>query len=447
MNIQGKKVLVIGMAKSGVASVELLREQGAIPIAVDSKPLADLPQDIQEKLQGVEYHVQSPAVFNLRFDRVLLSPGVPPSVIPPGLPVPVEGEVEFASHYLKGRNIGITGSNGKTTTTALLGHILKSAGVSSQVGGNIGTPVCAMVSTSKVEQWNVLELSSYQLESINNFRAHIAMCLNITPDHLDRHGSMENYVAAKGRLFATQTKDGYSVLNADDPYCVSYAAQSHEKIEDAPQAVWFSLSHDVSPGMWLDAGRLRYEGGVLMEASEIPLRGMHNVENVMAASLAALLAGAEPARVREAVMSFKGVEHRLEYVRRVNGVLYFNDSKATNVDATLKALEAFDGRLWVILGGKDKKSDYEPLAEPLRKKARGAILIGAAAPLIAKQIKGGVLIETAITLENAVRFARANAMPGDIVLLAPACASFDQFQSFEHRGRVFKALVHELREA
>ncbi len=323
----------------------------------------------------------------------------------------------------------------------MLGHILKECGIAAQVGGNIGTPVCAMVETSREDQWNVLELSSFQLESIRNFRAHIGVCLNLTPDHLDRHGSMENYAAAKGRLFATQTKEGYSVLNADDPYCLAYGA------ETAAQPVWFSLTHDVSPGMWYDGRWLKYEGGVLMEASEIPLHGLHNVENTMAASLAALLAGADPAQVRQAVQRFQGVEHRLEFVRRVHGVEYYNDSKATNVDATLKALAAFEkGRLWVILGGKDKKSDYKPLSGPLKAKACAAILVGEAAPLIAEAIQGACRLELAGTLENAVKFAASHALPGDRVLLAPACASFDQFQSYEHRGRVFKALVHELRE-
>jgi UDP-N-acetylmuramoylalanine--D-glutamate ligase len=440
MHLEGQRVLVMGMAKSGLAAVDLLRDKGAIVIAVDSKPFAELPAETRNRLEGVEFEEQNPLAFD-GVDRIVMSPGVPLDAIPKHVKVPVQGEVEFASYFLFGRNIGITGSNGKTTTTALLGHILHEAGVASQVGGNIGTPVCALVATSRADQWNVLELSSYQLETISNFHAHIAVCLNLTPDHLDRHRTMENYAAAKGRLFATQTEEGYSVLNADDPHCVAYAAQS------ASQAVWFSLSHDVSPGMWLDAGQLRYEGGVLMEASEIPLRGMHNVENVMAASLAALLAGANPAKVRQAVMSFKGVEHRLEFVRRAKGVAYYNDSKATNVDATLKALDAFEGRLWVILGGKDKESDYAPLAGPLKEKARAAILIGASAPKIAGAIKGSCLLEIAVTLEDAVRFAHANSIPGDTVLLAPACASFDQFQSYEHRGRVFKALVHELREA
>ena len=439
MNLEGQRVLVVGMAKSGLAAVELLCSKGAIVIATDSKPYAALPADTRMRLKDVEFYEQAPSVFE-GVDRIVISPGVPPEALPK-TSIPVEGEVEFASHFLLGRNIGITGSNGKTTTTALLGHILREAGIASQVGGNIGKPVCELVATSNPEQWNVLELSSYQLETISNFRAHIAVCLNLTPDHLDRHGTMENYVAAKGRLFATQTKEGYSVLNADDAHCVAYAAQA------SSQAVWFSLSHDVSPGMWLDAGQLRFEGGVLMDVSEIPLLGLHNVENVMAASLAALLAGADPSKVRQAVKSFKGVEHRLEFVRRVRGVAYFNDSKATNVDAALKALAAFEGRLWVILGGKDKNSDYRPLAAPLKEKARAAILIGTSASKIATAVKGSCLLEVSITLEAAVQFACANALPGDTVLLAPACASFDQFQSFEHRGRVFKALVHELREA
>jgi UDP-N-acetylmuramoylalanine--D-glutamate ligase len=440
MDLNGKRVLVAGMAKSGLAAIDLLKEKGAEPVACDNKPFDQLPADVRQRLEGLEFRLQSPAAF-IDVDLIVLSPGVPLDVVPEGCTIPVIGEVELSSYFLKGKSIGITGSNGKTTTTALIGHILKSSGIACQVGGNIGTPPTAMVASSRDDQYNVLELSSYQLETISNFRAAIGVCLNLTPDHLDRHKTMENYVAAKGRLFTTQTESGYSVLNADDPHCVEYAAQAKSK------AVWFSLTRAVSPGMWIDGEkRLRYEDGVLMNASEVPLRGMHNVENVMAASLAALLAGAQPAQVREAVKSFKGVEHRLEFVRRVHGVAYFNDSKATNVDATLKALDAFPGGLWVILGGKDKDSDYAPLWEPLRKKARAALLIGAAAVKISDKIKGACRMEMCGTIQDAVQLARSEALPGDTVLLAPACASFDQFESYEHRGRVFKALVHELRE-
>jgi UDP-N-acetylmuramoylalanine--D-glutamate ligase len=444
MDLRNKNVLVVGMGKSGLAAIDLLREQGAIVEATDSKEFDQLPPEVRERLDSVEFHVQSADLFaRTSAARIVLSPGVPVETVPEDKRPRVLGEVELASYFLKGKSIGITGSNGKTTTTALIGHILQHCGIPCQVGGNIGTPPTAMIASSADDQWNVLELSSYQLETISHFRAAIGVCLNLTQDHLDRHKTMENYAAAKGKLFDTQTESEYAVLNADDQYCTGYAAEARSK------AVWFSLKRRVAHnGMWLDEdGRLQFDGGVFMLASEIPLRGMHNVENVMAASLAAMLAGADPAGVREAVMQFRGVEHRLEFVRRVGGVAYYNDSKATNVDATLKALDAFPGSLWVILGGKDKDSDYKPLFEPLSRKARAALLVGAAASKIANQIAGACRTEMCGTIQDAIALASREALPGDTVLLAPACASFDQFQSFEHRGRVFKALVHELKEA
>jgi UDP-N-acetylmuramoylalanine--D-glutamate ligase len=340
--------------------------------------------------------------------------------------------------YLQGKIIGITGSNGKTTTTALVGHILRESGIAAQVGGNIGTAVTAIVDGSRAGQWNVLELSSFQLETIRTFRADIGVCLNVTPDHLDRHHTLENYAAAKGRLFETQQPDDYAVLNADDAHCVAYSAITRGK------PVWFSSTRAITPGVWLENGRLWFDGELLMPAGEIPIRGRHNVENTMAAAAAARLAGAELAGIARAVRSFRAVEHRLEFVRSVRGVDFYNDSKATNVDATLKAIDAFEGGLWVILGGKDKESDYTLLSDALRKKARAVLLIGAAAAKIAGQLKDGVPLIDSGTLDAAIREAYARASPGDTVLLAPACASFDQFENYEHRGRVFKQVVGEL---
>jgi len=284
----------------------------------------------------------------------------------------------------------------------------------------------------------VLELSSFQLETIESFHADIAVCLNVTPDHLDRHHTFENYVAAKARLFETQRPGDYAVLNADDASCVAYSAMT------AGDPLWFSLSRAITPGVWLDNGRLWFDGDLLMETREIPIRGLHNVENTMAAAGAARLAGAQLPDIARAVRSFRAVEHRLEFVRQVRGVDYFNDSKATNVDATLKALDAFDGGLWVILGGKDKDSDYTLLADALRKKARSILLVGAAGKKIAGQLKGVAPIVCAGTVDAAIRHAYAKASAGDTVLLAPACASFDQFENYEHRGRVFKQIVGEL---
>jgi len=439
VKIKGANALVVGMAKSGMASVELLRKHGAHVRATDLNPPPGVLPAL-EKL-GVAFAPQSGDVFQ-GANLIVLSPGVPADLdaleAARQRGATVIGEVELAGYFLEGPVIGITGSNGKTTTTALAGHILRESGIPSQVGGNIGTPVTAMIDSSRPQQWNVLELSSFQLETICRFRAKIGVALNVTPDHLDRHHTFERYAAAKARLFETQEPGDFAVLNADDPVCVRYAALT----KAAP--VWFSSTRAVSPGVSLRNGVVWFDNGVLMPAADIPIRGMHNVENTMAAAAACRLAGASREQIAAAVRTFRAVEHRLEFVRKVSGVDFYNDSKATNVDATLKALAAFDGGLWVILGGKDKGSDYTVLRQPLAKKARAALLIGAAAAKIRDQITGAIPLMDSKTLDVAVRDAYAAAMPGDTVLLAPACASFDQFDNFEHRGRVFKSLVAEL---
>jgi UDP-N-acetylmuramoylalanine--D-glutamate ligase len=352
--------------------------------------------------------------------------------------IPVIGEVELASHYLKGKVIGITGSNGKTTTTALTGHLLAECGIECQVGGNIGTAVTSLIATSSENRWNVLELSSFQLETICRFRANIASCLNVTPDHLDRHHTFESYANAKARLFETQQTGDSAVLNFEDDTCRSFALRTKA------QVLWFSSKQRLPSGMWPDGDNLMLNDRQFMSRSEIRLRGLHNVENVMAAALVAWLAGAGLEDLRKAVTSFPGVEHRIEFVRNFNGIEYYNDSKATNVDATLKALEAFSGNIWVILGGKDKGSDYRPLAEPLRQRAKAALLIGSAAGKIKNDLQNALPLIESGTMAEAIAYTREHADTGDIVLLAPACASFDQFDNFEHRGNVFKQLVAEL---
>jgi UDP-N-acetylmuramoylalanine--D-glutamate ligase len=266
----------------------------------------------------------------------------------------------------------------------------------------------------------------------------VGVALNVTPDHLDRHHTFEIYAAAKGRLFETQQPGDFAVLNADDPACVRYASLTRGR------ALWFSLLRPVAPGAWLEHGQLYADGELLMPAEEIPLRGRHNIENTLAGVLAARQAGARLDAMAAAIRTFPGVEHRLEFVRRVSGVEFYNDSKATNVDATLKAVDAFPGPLWIILGGKDKGSDYRPLREPLAAKARAAFLIGAATAKIADHLRGATTLVECGTLDAAVREAYAGASQGDTVLLAPACASFDQFDNYEHRGRVFKDLVARL---
>ena len=381
----------------------------------------------------------------LEQDLIIPSPGVPADA--PLLQaartkgITIWSEVELADRFLDGRLIGITGSNGKTTTTSLIDHILKNAGFSTILAGNIGTPLISRVEQTSDNTITVVELSSFQLELIETFRPNISVFLNLTADHLDRHHTLEAYARAKARIFENQTEADSAVLNADDPATTPLAPAK-------PHVYWFSRKQRVAQGAFVRENEIvfRHDGeeeGV-MNLQEIPLAGTHNVENVLAAVAATRLAGAEPAAIAKGVRSFAGVEHRLEFVAEIGGVRYYNDSKATNVDATLKALDAFSGRILIVLGGKDKGSDYTLLQKPLREKAILALLIGAAAEKIEKQISGSVAIERAGTIERAVETASHAARPGDVVLLAPACASFDQFQNYEHRGRVFKELVHQL---
>lgn len=435
MNLSGSKVVVVGMARSGVAAVKLLLKHGALVRAVDQTQTGEV--------QGIAIEPQTAGPF-AGADLVVVSPGVPADAQvlrdARASGAKVIGELELASWFLQGNVIGITGSNGKTTTTALTGHILKSSGIACQVGGNIGTPPSDLVDSSRAGQWNVLEVSSFQLETIETFHAHIGIALNVTDNHLDRHYTFANYAAAKGRLFENQAAADVAVLNADSVTTVGYARLT------VAEAHWFSSRKSVPRGAWVDGDTIRLQGEPLMATRDIPLKGRHNYENVMAAAIASGIAGATHAQIADAVRSFPGVEHRLELVRTINGVAYYNDSKATSVDATLKAIDAFPGGLWIILGGKDKNSDYTVLREPLRGKAHAALLIGAAAAKIAPKLEGAVPLLDMGTLDAAVAEASRRAKPGDVVLLAPACASFDQFKSFEHRGEIFKTLVRELPE-
>ncbi len=446
MEFRDREIVIIGTKRSGLAAAELLLRNGARVRAISDKALTPEEQAIFDRL-GVPVEAQSAeALFGSDHskapDAIVLSPAVPRDLSllkeAEARSIPILGEVELASHFLKGPVIGITGTNGKTTTTALTGHILHESGIACQVGGNIGKAVTGMVEASAESQWNVLELSSFQLERIQCFRARIGACLNVTPDHLDRHHDFETYAAAKARLFETQREGDMAVLNYEDATCRDYAAKTRAKV------FWFSSAQRVPSGTWLENDRLMLDDRPLMPRTGIRLRGMHNQENVMAAALIAHLAGAALERIAAAVETFPGVEHRIELVRKLDGVEYYNDSKATNVDSTQKAIDAFDGGLWIILGGKDKGSDYRPLGESLGRKAKAALLIGAAAPIIESHLTGALPLANCGTLSAAVEYARKHATAGDTVLLSPACASFDQFENFEHRGRVFKQLVGEL---
>jgi UDP-N-acetylmuramoylalanine--D-glutamate ligase len=422
---------------------------GAAVTATDERPETELAETAEKlRAAGVKLelgrHVD--ATF-LEQDLIVLSPGVPANL--PALRaarkknIPVWSEIELAWRFLRGKLVAITGSNGKTTTTALVAHILKASNIPTLVGGNIGTPLLALVETSTDPAVTVAEISSFQLEAIEAFRPEIGVLLNLTPDHLDRHGTFEEYARAKMRMFENQLERDIAVLNADDP-------EITKRMPAKPHIFWFSRQKRVANGAFLRDNEIifRNEGSetVLARRDQIPLRGDHNVENVLAACAAAYLAGATPEAIAGAVKSFRGVEHRLEFVAEISGMQFYNDSKATNVDAAVKAIQAFPGPLLVILGGKDKGSPYTPLRDLLHERARMALLIGESADKIAADLQGAVEISYAGTLERAVQNAIDRAQPGDTVLLAPACSSFDQFENYEHRGRVFKELVHKLVE-
>jgi UDP-N-acetylmuramoylalanine--D-glutamate ligase len=447
MELFGKRVLVIGLARTGLATALFCVNRQAIVTATDSRTSSELGESVEKlRAAGVACELGGHSTTILEgIDVVIPSPGVPGDAPllqqARALDIPVWSEIELASRFIYGRVIGITGSNGKTTTTSLIEHILRQAHYSTVLAGNIGIPLIAQVGETTNRTFTVAELSSFQLEWIASFRPHIAVFLNLTPDHLDRHKTLDAYGAAKARIFENQTSEDYAILNADDAASAKYAPS-------IPQVYWFSRKTGVGQGALVRDGKVIFRQNgqeeEILGCHEIPLPGAHNLENVLAAALATRLAAVQPRHIAEAVRTFAGVEHRIEPVADIQGVRYYNDSKATNVDATLKALDAFPGRIIVILGGKDKDSDYTALRAALREKAILALLIGSASEKIESQIAGSVAIKRAETLENAVEFAAQAAHPGDIVLLAPACASFDQFEGYEHRGRVFKELVQLL---
>jgi len=468
MELNNKRVLVVGLGKSGVASALFLKKHGARVSVSDTKSGDELRNEIPVLLDhgiAVETGGHGERTFRGQ-DLIVVSPGVPvdaPLLVQArSQGEPVIGEIELAAQFLPGPIVAITGSNGKTTTTTLAGEIMTAGGLPTLVGGNIGTPAISLAEAARPETVIVLEVSSFQLETIQKFRPKIAVVLNVTPDHLDRHRTFEVYADAKARIFENQQADDFAVLNADDPTCVAMAARTKA------QVFWFSRQKEVEQGACVRDGAIVFRnagnGGkpapslapdsvfigpgerqTIMLVSEIPLKGAHNLENVLAAVCAGALMGCAPQKIRQAVHDFKAVEHRLEFVATVRGVDYYNDSKATNVDATIKALESFPANIHLILGGKDKGSDYSVLNDLLRQRVKRVYTIGAAAAKIESQIgfpKSQII--HAETLENAIRKAYAAAQSGDVVLLAPACASFDQFKNYEHRGQVFKEIVRGL---
>ena len=452
MELSGRKTLVLGAGRSGIAAAKFLSERGAIVALHDRKPVDEWPDAARSLKESHKVGLiggDIPSWLLDQIDLAVISPGVPTNTIPARYvdrkDGEVIGEVELAYRFMKGRIVGITGSNGKTTTTTLIGELLKNSGIRTQVGGNIGTPLLDLAQSSTDDTWTVAELSSFQLETIKDFRANVAICLNVTPNHLDRYESFKDYAAAKHRIFMNQTSEDLAVLNVDDEITASWASGLKAHVS------MFSIRRELEEGLFLRGrelvSRSRGKERVLTTREDIFLRGLHNVENVLASLAAGLACGASPESMHKTIAEFKGVEHRIEFVGTIDGVQFYNDSKATSVDATLKALEALsegDGKTVLILGGRGKNAPYAPLMPLMEKSVRALILIGEDAENIESQLKGTAAIVRASSMEEAVRSSFEASEPGDSVLLAPACASFDMFRTFEHRGEVFKAAVRSL---
>ncbi len=438
---------MVGFARSGLAATNLLLRKGAQVTVTDLRAEETLQEQI-EKLAGPVRRVfgrHQPQDF-MEADLIVASPGVPTHQ---GLlhraaeaGIPIWGEVELAYRCLRGSFIGVTGTNGKTTTTALIGALFEQAGMPHAVAGNIGTPLTELVDRSSDDRVFIVELSSFQLETIQSFRCKIALVLNLTPDHLDRHSSFEEYARAKRRILLNQTPEDFAVLNADDP-------NSRAMGEDcAARVLLFSERRPLPEGVSVDSGkiRIRWEGNeyLVMSVEEIRMPGRHNLQNVLAATAAGFLKGLEPGLIAQACRSFAGVEHRLEQVGSRAGIHFYNDSKATNVEAAARALEALEGPLIVIMGGRDKGADFGELEHLMKDKVKLMVLLGEARSRIRTALKGRVKARDAHDMVDAVALAWGAAKLGDTVLLAPACASFDMFDDFEHRGRAFKEAVAQL---
>jgi UDP-N-acetylmuramoylalanine--D-glutamate ligase len=447
MELKSKKVLVVGLGKSGLAAALFLRRRGAQVTVSDLRSAQALSKEIPSLMEaGIAVEAGGHGLLTFRRqDLIVVSPGVPLStpelVQVRTLGLPIIGELELAARFLQGNVLAITGSNGKTTTTTLCGEIFSASGLKTRVAGNIGLPVIEVVDQSAAGEWSVLEVSSFQLETTESFHPRIAVILNITPDHLDRHGTFETYVAMKEKIFANQTADDSLVLNGDDPVVQQAASRARS------QVYWFSRSKIVRRGAFLMDGMVMFRESEqtkptpLLPLADIPLKGEHNIENVLAAVCAACVANIPAEVIARTVAGFHAVEHRLEFVATIHGVDYYNDSKATNVDATSKAIASFPGNIHLILGGKDKNSDYTQLNALLRARVKTVYTIGSAAEKIESQIAGTTRVIRSGTLEAAVDQAAGEAVAGDVVLLAPACSSFDQFENYEQRGSVFKQSV------
>lgn len=447
-SVRGKRVVVIGAARSGVAAAELLVRRGATVTLTDMRSAIEDEERLRQAGVTLELGGHQPSTLAAA-DLIVLSPGVPPQtpVIDAArrAGVPITGELELASRWLRGRIVAITGTKGKSTTTTLAGRMLEAGGHHVLVGGNIGLAVSAQVDASRDDTIHVIEASSFQLESAETFRPWIAVLLNFSPDHLDRHESVEEYAAAKAQVFARQTVADWAVLNADDPATLQIASAA------AAQRLLFSLRGELTEGVVLSSDaivRRTAEGDQsLVPLSSVKLLGRHLLADVLAATAVASLAGVDAAAMTRAVEGFTGLEHALEPVTEIGGVRFVNDSKATNIEAARRAIESFGPGLVVLLGGKFKGGEFRDLLTPLQERQATVIAIGEARSLIREALGAALPVHDADDMPAAVQKAFASAAPGGTVVLAPACASFDMFRDYAERGRVFKQEVRRLEES
>ncbi len=446
-SVRGKRAVVVGGADSGVAAAHLLRSRGAQVTLTDLSPA--LRDEARLRDAGVTLVLgDHPAQIFNGADLVVVSPGVPLGQAALGgareAGVPIIGEVELASRWLRGRLIAITGTKGKSTTTTLVGRILAQAGIRTEVGGNLGPPLSAQVADSTAETVHVVEVSSFQLETTTLFHPWIAVLLNFSTDHLDRHGSLDEYAGAKSRVFANQTAEDWAVVNADDPKVLEMVANARARRR------LFGLRSAVTEGVTVSGDRIveRSPEGeqALLGLEQVHLIGPHLLSDVLAAALVARIAGVAPGAIGRAVDAYRGLEHAMELVDEFAGVRFVNDSKATNIASARSSIETFERGLVVILGGKYKGGDFADLREGLVSRGASVVAIGEARPLIEQALSDAVPVRSARSMADAVRIAFGAASPGSSVVLAPACASFDMFVNYAHRGRAFKAEVAKLRQ-
>ncbi len=449
MNLKDKKILVVGLARTGVALSRFLAGAGARVTVTDQAPASELEPYHQEiKGLGVTEELGMPTPRWPGHDLILLSPGVPPEL--PWLAAArqagtaVWGELELASHFLTRPLMAVSGTNGKTTTTTLVGEMLRASGIKTLVGGNIGTPLISLLPIQEQADWLVVEVSSFQLDTASHFHPQAAALLNITPDHLDRYPGYEAYIASKASLFRNETEGDLRVLNADDA--------AVKALGPGPgRLYYFSTTQPLTEGAWLKNGAVLVRPADSRETSfplsQILLPGRHNLENIMAALLLALSAGAAPKACREVLARFKGLPHRLERVAEVGGVEFYDDSKGTNVGAVARSLAHFTKPVILIAGGRDKDSDFSLLSPLIREHVKALVLLGETRAQLSRVWQGLAPAYEAGDLEEAVALARDLARPGEVVLLSPACASFDMFQDYAHRGQTFQRLVRNLENA